>query len=114
MNATMVKKIEVPGCAKTTVRRLHEESGLSILLVEVEPGGEIPLHTHTCAASMVVVSGSALTLGKNGRIVKKGDVVTKAALESHGFTNVNEQFSFISIADLDGILLSDGWDMEYI
>ena len=106
-------KLEVPGCKKTTVRKLHEEPGLQILRVDVEPGGEIPLHAHDCAATMVILEGSALTLGKGERVVKKGDVVAKSPHEPHGFSNIREGFSFVSLSDEAGILRPDGWDMRY-
>lgn len=111
MNTEMV---EVPGCSKTTVKRLHEEHGLQILRVDVEPGGEIPLHAHDCAATMVILDGSARALGNSERIVKKGDVVVKIPHEPHGFSDIKGRFSFISLSDEDGIVRPDRWDIAFL
>lgn len=106
--------LEAPGCRRTRVRKLHEEGGLQILRVDVEPGGEIPLHEHDCAATMVILEGSARALGKGERIVKKGDVVVKTPHQPHGFTDINGRFSFISLSDAAGIVRPDGWDMSFV
>jgi quercetin dioxygenase-like cupin family protein len=105
--------IEVPGCKGTTVHELLLDEGVQVLKVEVEPGGEIPLHSHECAATMVITKGSARTLGKDARAVRTGDVVVKSPNEPHGFTDVSEQFQFISISDHSGILQKDSWDLKY-
>ncbi len=111
MNA---KRILVPGCRGTTVHQLLTERGLQVLKVEVEPGGEIPLHSHECAATMVVMKGRARTLGKDGRFAAAGDVVIKAPKEPHGFTDITEPFSFISISNEEGILREEDWDLAYV
>ena len=108
------QKVAVPGCRGTTVQHLLSEEGLQILKVEVAPGGEIPLHSHECRATMVITKGKALSLGKNGQLVSRGSVVTKCPNEQHGFTNIEKPFSFISISDSRGIMLGDGWDMKYL
>lgn len=109
-----IDMLDAPGCQKTKVHKLHEEQGVQILRVEVEPGGEIPLHAHDCAATMVILQGSARALGKSERIVKKGDVVVKAAHEPHGFGGIKDRFAFISISDESGILRPGGWDMTFL
>jgi quercetin dioxygenase-like cupin family protein len=43
-----------------------------------------------------------------------GDVVVKAPNEPHGFTKVEEHFEFISIADSEGIVQANDWDLEYL
>lgn len=109
------KKVSVPGCQGTTVQNLLQEVGLQVLKVEVEAKGEIPLHTHECAATMIVVKGGACALlGGSSRIVDVGDVIVKGPNEPHGFTNVDKPFSFISICDNDGILKERGWDITYL
>src|SRR5713226_6744271 len=97
-------RIDALGCRLTTVEALSTQEGVQVLKVRVEPGGEIPLHQHDCAATMVVVSGSARTLGKDGRLARKGDVVVKAANEPHGFVDITEPFCFISISEGGGIV----------
>jgi quercetin dioxygenase-like cupin family protein len=103
----------VPGCAGTSVKNLTDDNGLQVLEVRVEAGGEIPLHEHDCAATMIITNGSASALGKDIKHVKKGDIVVKAPNEPHGFTDINEPFCFISISDGDGIKLENGWDMTF-
>jgi quercetin dioxygenase-like cupin family protein len=110
MNTEM---IEVPGCKGTTVRELLVDKGVQVLKVEVEPGGEIPLHSHECAATMVITKGSARTLGKDSHAVSAGDIVVKSRNEPHGFTDVSQHFEFISISDHHGIMQPNSWDMDY-
>lgn len=109
----MHAQTEVPGCKETLVEALAEEPGLHVLRVEVGVGGEIPLHTHECAATMVIVGGSALALGSRERRVSKGDVIVKAPHEPHGFSHVEAPFTFISISDGDGIQQRTGWDISF-
>ncbi len=106
--------ISVPGCRGTSAQELVNKNGLQVLKVNVLPGGEIPLHRHTCAATMVIVYGRATALGKEQRQVVVGDVVQKAANEAHGFTDIDEAFSFISISDGSGIVHEDEWDLTYV
>ena len=84
-----------------------------MLRVVVGHGGEVPLHSHDCAATMVVLGGSAFALGRRGRRVSKGDVVVKAPREPHGFSEVDAPFTFISISDGEGIQRETSWDMQY-
>jgi len=105
--------ITVPGCIGTTVKHLFSDEGQQVLMVEVTPGGEIPLHAHECSAVMVITKGKARTLGKDGRVVSKGDVVVKAPREPHGFSEIGEPFAFLSISDGKGIVSPEGWDMKY-
>ncbi|MDX6709059.1 MAG: hypothetical protein QOH96_75 [Blastocatellia bacterium] len=110
----MEERLAVPGCKGTTAQRLLQEETIQVLRIEVEAGGEIPLHAHECAATMIIVAGSALTLGKDGRRVHAGDVVVKAPKEPHGFANVDERFEFISVSNSKGIMQVEGWDLSYI
>jgi quercetin dioxygenase-like cupin family protein len=107
----MPKQIEVPGCTGTTVSELKRAHGLQFLEVNIAHGGEVPLHTHKCAATMIVTKGSArkLTATGAGYRVNPGDVIAKAPSEPHGFTDVGETgFQFISISDNEGIVGQDG------
>ena len=107
--------ITVPGCKGTTVEELVSENDIQILKVMVEPGGEIPLHTHKCAATMVVVKGEAKVLGKKDKqIANQGDIIVKSSMEPHGFTDVKKPFCFVSISDGKGILQNDGWDLKFM
>ena len=108
------ERLQVPGCKRTFVRKLFGDNGQQVLHVEVEPGGEIPLHSHGCAASMFVLCGQARTLGHESRSVKPGDIVVKKPNEPHGFTDIRDSFSFISISADDGIVHTDNkWDITY-
>jgi quercetin dioxygenase-like cupin family protein len=109
-----IEPIEVPGCKATTVHELLMDEGIQVLKVEVAPGGEIPLHSHKCAATMVITKGTARTLGKDARAVSAGDIVIKSRNEPHGFTGVTQQFEFISISDREGIMRPDFWDLNYL
>lgn len=106
--------IDVPGCKGTTVHELLLDEGVQVLKVEVETGGEIPLHSHECAATMVITKGSARTLGKDAHAVSAGDIVVKSRNEPHGFTDVSQHFEFISISDRNGIMKTDSWDLKYL
>jgi len=110
------KQIKVPGCKGTTVQNLYSIPGMQVMKVDVSPGGEIPIHKHSCAATMVIMKGEAKVLGKGkDRVVRKGEVVAKDENEPHGFTEVKEPFSFISISYNDGIMQDqNNWDMEYL
>jgi quercetin dioxygenase-like cupin family protein len=115
MNMDMnTETLGAPGCKRTTVQKLHDERGLQILRVDVEPGGEIPLHEHDCAATMVILEGTARALGKGERVVQKGDVVVKTPHEPHGFTDISGRFSFISLSTDAGIVRPDRWDMTFV
>ena len=104
---------EVPGCVAVKAKHLVSEKSLQVLEVKVEKGGEIPMHSHSCAATMVVIEGSAKAIGHNERSVKKGDVIIKKAQEPHGFTSITEPFVFISISDGEGIMHDHDWDIKY-
>lgn len=114
----MQNQVAVPGCRGITVRELQPAHGLQFLEVNIERGGEVPLHTHECAATMIVTRGSARKLAGNGKseLVKPGDVITKAAKEPHGFAEVGEEgFQFISLSDNEGIVRQGGnLDMTFV
>lgn len=114
----MQSQVPVPGCTGTTMRELQSAHGLQFLEVNIERGGEVPLHTHDCAATMIVTRGVAYKLTENGKgeQVKQGDVIVKAAKEPHGFTSVGEEgFQFISLSDNGGIVHQGGkLDMAFV
>lgn len=103
--------MQVPGCRGTTVRKVTRAHRLQFLEVNIKQGGEVPLHTHDCAATMVITRGSARKLtGKGlGERVEAGDVVVKAAREPHGFTRIGKGgFQFISLSGSQGIVRKGG------
>jgi len=107
-------RIQVPGCVATFAETIYEMPDVQILRVEVEPGGEIPMHKHDCAATMIVLSGEAWALGENERKVRKGDIIVKSPMEPHGFRDVRDFFVFISISNGEGIKRGAHWDIDYI
>ncbi len=108
--------IAVPGCEGTTVREIFSNGQIQVMKVDVTAGGEIPMHTHDTAATMIVVEGNATALGKACRYVRKGDIVVKEANEAHGFSGISQPFSFISISEGQGIMHAHGkhWDLKYL
>ena len=69
------------------------------VLVEVEPDGSIPLHSHTVDAEMIIVGGSGWvcsTDATNGRHVSPGFRVFYEKERPHGFRAGKEGLSFIS------------------
>ncbi len=111
---TIKSEMEVPGTSKAYVQELLTQDGLQVMKVLVEKGGEIPMHRHDCAATMVVVAGKAKSLGTHGRMVQKGDIIVKKPNEPHGFAEVTEPFTFISISDEKGIMQKGHWDINYL
>lgn len=109
----MLDKMSVPGCPGTTAEVLLNADGVQVLRVNVAVGGEIPVHSHDCAATMFVTSGCATAVGRGERLVRAGDVVVKKKQEPHGFTNVVAAFSFISVSNDGGILRDDTWNLHY-
>jgi quercetin dioxygenase-like cupin family protein len=85
------------------------------VLVEVEPRGSIPLHSHTVDAEMIIVAGNGwvcATDATNGRHVSPGYRVFYEADKPHGFRAGDDGLSFISVNG--GIVdeLADRWDFE--
>lgn len=110
------QEIVVPGCLGTTVRKLKSNHGLQFLEVTIAHGGEVPLHTHECAATMIVTHGSARKLTGDGKeeLVKPGDVITKQAHEPHGFADIGDEgFRFISLSENDGIVQGETMDIAF-
>jgi len=84
------------------------------VLVEVEPRGSVPLHSHTVDAEMIIVAGNGWvcsTDATNGRHVSPGYRVFYEKDKPHGFRAGDAGLSFISING--GIVDENGhWDLE--
>jgi len=85
------------------------------VLVEVEPKGSIPLHSHTVDAEMIIVGGDGWvcsTDATNGRHVRPGMRVFYEKDNPHGFRAGTSGLSFVSING--GIVVADpnDWDFE--
>ncbi len=87
------------------------------VLVRLEPGATIPLHTHSVDATMTITAGRAIVLSSQaelqGRVVTVGDVVRFVADIPHGFQADETGLAFVSsnggIVDED----SNSWDMQF-
>ncbi len=84
------------------------------ILVEVEPHGVIPLHTHGVEARMGIVAGDGYVLSDdpvtNGVFVQKGTCVKFEKDKPHGFQAGIHGLIFVS--DNDGIVGPE-WDMVF-
>lgn len=87
------------------------------ILVEVEPNGDIPLHTHTVDATMIILDGAATVLsedgGLRGQSVSRGDVVCFEKNKRHGFKASGTGLLFLSRNG--GIVGEPGraWDIDF-
>lgn len=76
---------EAPG---VTVRQLKRVDDVSLKVLDVEPGGSTPFHTHPHAHEGVVISGQgALRLGDRSEPLGPGDVFTVNPNAPHAITN---------------------------
>ena len=100
--------MKIEGCPGTSVKKMTPVHGLQCLEVSILPGGSVPLHSHSCAATMIVVAGEARKLtkdGRKGRLVRTGAVIIKQANQPHGFAGVGPNgFKFISLSEGKGIV----------
>jgi len=85
------------------------------VLVQVDPLGLVPLHSHTVDAEMYIVAGKGWvcsTDATDGRAVAPGCRVFFEADQLHGFRAGQEGLSFISVNG--GIVdeHADHWDYE--
>ena len=86
------------------------------VLVCVEPGATIPLHTHEVDARMLVVAGSAEILSdnpsSNGTMVGVGTSIFWEAFGPHGFLAGPKGLTFLS--HNGGIVDENGnWDIAF-
>jgi quercetin dioxygenase-like cupin family protein len=87
------------------------------VLVAVEPGATIPLHSHSVDASMLIVDGEGLVLSSDpalhGQVVRRGDLVYFERNVDHGFKAADVGLTFLSRNG--GIVTRDeaGWDISF-
>lgn len=78
-------EVEAPG---VTVRQLKRVDDVSLKVLDVEPGGSTPFHTHPHAHEGVVISGQgALRLRDRSEPLGPGDVFTVNPNAPHAITN---------------------------
>ncbi len=76
---------EVPG---VTIRHLKDVEDVELKVLEVEPHGATPYHTHPHAHEGVVVSGAgALQLDERADLMQPGDVFSVNPTEPHAIVN---------------------------
>lgn len=74
----------------TSFEALGEEigSGISVIVVDAEPGAGPALHRHRYAETFVVLDGQAtFTLGAQERVVHAGEIAVAPAGVAHRFVN---------------------------
>ncbi|MCX7995893.1 MAG: cupin domain-containing protein [candidate division WOR-3 bacterium] len=95
---------QMPGTKEVTLQWLITKNDgarhYAMRLFTVEPGGEIPVHSHSnMEHEIFVVEGTAIF--KDGVVetpVQKGDVLLILPNEKHGFTNNSDKpFRFICV-----------------
>jgi quercetin dioxygenase-like cupin family protein len=61
------------------------------IVLEVDPGKRIPLHTHSAEETVIVINGSAIaTAGETQGPVAVGSVIVVPAYALHGFVNTGD------------------------
>jgi quercetin dioxygenase-like cupin family protein len=99
-----MNKINVPGCKDTFVQEISSDGKVQVMNVEVEKKEMMPFHSHDCAATMIITEGAATALGRKKRSVKQGDIVIRKRNARHGFSDIKNTFSSISLSDGHGIM----------
>ena len=87
------------------------------VLVKVDPRAEIPLHTHTVDAKMLIVAGDGFVLSRdvtNGRAIAQGDCVFFERNAPHGFRAGGAGLTFIT--ENGGIVddHAENWDINFV
>jgi quercetin dioxygenase-like cupin family protein len=107
----------LPGVGAYVLQAHGDSAHMEELLVEVEPNGEVPLHTHSVDATMIILNGAAKVLSEDhelaGRQVSRGDVVFFEKNRMHGFKASDSGLLFLSRNG--GIVGKAGrpWDISF-
>ncbi len=103
------------GASRCMLTHLGNTEEGSLLFVEVDGGGDIPLHSHQEPAHMRVVRAKkALKLLADGTSapVEVGEVISKESMEPHGFRVEEDGYlSFLSLSK--EIVALDGQLVDY-
>jgi len=108
---------KLPGVAVYLLEPQHTSTIAQEVLVELEPNGDIPLHSHTVDATMIILNGGATVLSEdgdlNGRRISRGDVVFFEKNRRHGFKALESGLLFLSRNG--GIVGEPGrpWDIDF-
>ena len=87
----IVRKLDLPqiGSSYQFVGAEHDNVGVSIFLVEAQPGRGAPLHVHNYDEIVLVQEGSPrIVIGDFIQEAQAGDIVVVKARTPHGFLNV--------------------------
>jgi len=90
----VVRKADLPliGSSYNFVGADHENVGVSIYLLEAQPGRGAPLHMHEYDEIVFVQEGrSRFVVGDEIREAVAGDILVVKAHTPHGFVNIGEQ-----------------------
>jgi arsenite methyltransferase len=78
--------------AGVTVRQLKRVEDVALKVLDVDPGGSTPFHTHPHAHEGVIVSGAGtLRLGERGEDLRAGDVFSVAPGQPHAIASEAER-----------------------
>jgi quercetin dioxygenase-like cupin family protein len=104
----------LPGISLQPIGHEPQVGKPQILLVRIAPGGHLPLHRHTCAATMTITEGGGTLLSSdpetNGRVVETGICIHCEPGDLHGFKAGSSGLAFIS--QNDGIVGHEPWDFQ--
>jgi quercetin dioxygenase-like cupin family protein len=65
---------------------------VTLIFVDMEPGGRVALHRHPYAEVFVVQSGEAtFTIGDEERVARAGEVLAVPPGVAHGFANLGDE-----------------------
>ena len=88
-----IRKTDLPfiGSSYNFVGADHADVGVSIYIIEAQPGRGAPLHVHEYDEIVIIQEGcSRLVVGDEIREVGPGDILVVKARTPHGFINVGE------------------------
>ncbi len=85
-----------PGRPATAL--VHDSADARVVMVRIEPGQEVPVHTSTSTVLLVVVSGTGTVAGGDAeRRVGPGDIIAYDPQEPHGMRADGEQLVIAAI-----------------
>lgn len=88
-----IRKTDLPfiGSSYNFVGADHADVGVSIYLIEAQPGHGAPLHIHEYDEIVIIQEGrSRMVIGNETREVGTGDILVVKARTPHGFVNIGE------------------------
>jgi quercetin dioxygenase-like cupin family protein len=72
---------------------MHDSADVRLVIFQIEPGQQVPMHTNASTVVLTVVEGSGVVNGTGGeQTVSRGAVVTYEPREPHGMRATNERF----------------------